>query len=76
MLRHFAPMLMFLALAAAAATETPPRVASTAEASVRLLHAQSASKKDWEAADTSHKREILVRESDGRMTRVRLIEHE
>ena len=75
MLRHFAPMLMFLALAAAA-TEAPPRVASTAEASVRLLHAQSASKKDWEAADPSHKREILVRESDGRMTRVRLIEHE
>lgn len=69
-------MLMFLALAAAAAPGTPPPVASTAQASVRLLHAQSASKKDWEAADPSHKREILVKEADGRMTRVRLIEHE
>lgn len=77
-------MIMLLALSssapdAAAASPLAARAAHaavTAGASVRLLTPASASQRDWKKADLTHKREILVREADGRTTRLRLIEHE
>jgi hypothetical protein len=67
-------MILLLALGAAAAAA--PRVATAAQAMVRVLRPVSASERDWKEARSGHKREILVREADGRTTRLRLIEHE
>jgi hypothetical protein len=41
-----------------------------------VLRPVSASERDWKEARSGHKREILVKEADGRTTRLRLIEHE
>lgn len=77
-------MIILLALASAApnsaaappAAQTAARSAATVQASVRIVHAASASPKDWKEAAPGHRREILIREADGRTTRLRLIEHE
>ncbi len=67
-------MVLLLALGAAAAAA--PRVATAAQATVRVLRPVSASERDWKEARSGHKREILVKEADGRTTRLRLTEHE
>ena len=56
----------------------PPgtQVSSAAQASARVLHAARASESQWRASDARHVREILVKEADGRMSRLRLIEYE
>jgi len=70
-------MLFILFLVSAAAAEPKPALAiAQARASVRILQAKPASE-EWKEEDGGvHKREILVREADGRVTRLRLVEHE
>ena len=78
-------MILLLALAAVAAPQAAPdpgrpspsaTVAASASATVRILHSATASSKDWSRPARGQKREVLVREADGRVTRLRLIEHE
>jgi len=78
-------MILLLALAAVAAPQAAPdpgrpspsaAVAASASATVRILHSATASSKDWSRPAGGQKREVLVREADGRVTRLRLIEHE
>lgn len=69
-------MLLLLALASAS-SQVPEAVHIVAEAkaTVRIVSAVSAAE-EWKSSETKHKREILIRERDGRTTRLRLIEHE
>lgn len=68
-------MIVLLALAATAiAAPRPPSAA--AQATVRVLRPVTASEREWKQTPSPHKREIIVKEADGRMTRVRVIEHE
>jgi len=66
-------MITLLALAAAAVSQPAP---AQAVATVRILRAASASRKDWTSAPAMRRREVRVREKDGRTTLVRLIEYE
>jgi hypothetical protein len=69
---------MLLLLAIASASSQAPRnvhLVPQAKASVRIVRAVSAAE-EWKSDETRHKREVLIREPDGTMTRVRLIEHE
>lgn len=54
----------------------PVHIERQAVATVRVLTSASASAKDWESTPEAQRREILIRETDGRITRLRLIEHE
>jgi hypothetical protein len=69
-------MLLLLAIASAS-SQPPPKVhlVAQAKASVRIVRAVSAAE-EWKSDETRHKHEVLIRESDGTTTRVRLIEHE
>jgi len=75
-------MMDLLALAASIASAPPARVppassaVASARASVRILHSGSASLKEWNAAQQGERREILVREADGRTVRLRLVEYQ
>jgi hypothetical protein len=76
-------MIVLLALAAAAPSAPPPpadrapsSAVASARASVRILHSGSASQKDWSDSPPSRKREILIREADGRTVRLRLVEYQ
>lgn len=68
-------VILLLALSHASAVAAAEPV-STAKATVRVLQPVSASKNQWDRPDTRHKREVLVKEADGRITRMRLIENE
>jgi hypothetical protein len=59
-----------------AAQAHQPAVKPQAIATVRILQSVSASERDWRAAPAIHRRQILVREKDGRLTQVRVIEYE
>lgn len=63
-----------VAPAAAVPVAAPQR--RQASASARVVRAASASQKDWDSAAAGHRREVLLREKDGRTTLVRMIEHE
>lgn len=67
----------FLILLAAASAQPPRPAAITRQpkASVRILRAEPASR-EWNRKSGAHKREMLVREADGTMTRLRLVEYE
>jgi hypothetical protein len=69
-------MIAFIALGAAVIVAPRPQPRPQAIAAVRILKAASASEKDWLSETAAHRREIMVRERDGRLTAVRLIEHE
>jgi hypothetical protein len=68
-------MLLVLLLAATAAPAPKPGTAAArATAQGRVLHAEPASRV-WKEG-SAQKREIVVREADGSLTRLRLVEHE
>ena len=72
-------MLTLAATAAVAATpparfSPSPTTVAIAHVTVRVLRSGRTGEREW--TDAVHKREILVREEDGRTTRLRLIEHE
>jgi hypothetical protein len=69
-------MIALIALGAAVIAAPRPQPRPQAIATVRILKPVSASEKDWLADTAAHRREIMVREKDGRLTAVRLIEHE
>ena len=70
-------MLFILFLASAPAEQARPALAfAQAKISVRILEAKPASREWREQDGTAHKRVVLIREADGRVTRLRLIEHE
>ena len=66
-------MFVLLALAATVAAPAP---SAAAQATVRILRPVTASEREWKQTPSPHKREIIVKEADGRMTRLRGIEHE
>lgn len=76
--------MILLALAAAMPATAPDRgrpappaaVTAGASATVRILHSASASANDWSKPGAAHKREILIREADGKLTPLRIIEYE
>ena len=68
-------MFVLLALAATVAAP-PPAPSAAAQATVRILRPVTASEREWKQTPSPRKREIIVKEADGRMTRVRVIEHE
>ena len=68
----------WLLLLAAASTQPPPvRVGAAREARAtgRIVRFEQVSR-EWNDRAPVQRREILIRESDGRMTRLRLVEHE
>jgi len=69
-------MIALILLGAAVIVEPRPQPRPQAIATVRILRPLSASEKDWLSGSAAHRREIMVREKDGRLTAVRLIEHE
>jgi hypothetical protein len=68
-------MLVLLALSAAS-VPTATKVESNAQATVRVLKSASASKAAWATSASPHKKEVLVKEDDGRLTLVRIVEFE
>lgn len=69
-------MLVLLAIASVSAqAPAATHFAVQAKATIRIVSAASAAD-EWKSNATRHKREILIREPDGRTTRVRLVEHE
>ena len=68
-------MLVLLALSAASAGSAT-KVESNALARVRVLRAVSASKAEWAKSASPHKKVILVKEPDGQVTLVRVVEYE
>ena len=73
-------MLFLFAAAAAAmpAAETSAAGATRRQvtASVRIVAPARASRSDWKEAPPERRKELVVREADGRRTRVRVIEYE
>ena len=69
-------MIALILLGAVVIVEPRPQPRPQAIATVRILRSLSASEKDWLSGSATHRREIMVREKDGRLTAVRLIEHE
>ena len=72
--------MIILVLSAAAAAQRPEpaasAAASAARATVRVLHAVRASQADWDRGGARHAREVIVKQADGRMIRLRLTEFE
>jgi hypothetical protein len=68
-------MLVMIALSAASA-HSVSRPESSALAKIRVLKAASASKAEWAKSASPHKKEIVVQETDGRLTLIRVVEHE
>lgn len=66
-------MLLLAALASQAASP-PPKVQATA--TVRIERPVSASRERWEQLPPSSKREIIVRDEQGRPVLLRLIENQ
>jgi len=58
------------------ATVIQARAAVQALASARLVRAASSSEMDWRSVSTRHRRQRVVREADGRLTMLRIIDHE
>lgn len=70
-------MLFILLLASAPAERASPALTlAQARVSVRILQGKPASREWGEEEVTAHKRVVLIREADGRVTRLRMIEHE
>lgn len=69
-----AGMIAAPALPAAPFSAARPDV--QAIATVRIVRSLSTSEKDWLSQPADRRRQILIREKDGRITTVRLIEHE
>jgi hypothetical protein len=63
-----------LLLAALAAVSQPSP--AQAKASVRIIQAVRATSADWEKLPPGRRREVVVRETDGRPVKIRLIEFE
>jgi hypothetical protein len=68
-------MLALLALSAASAGSAT-KVESNAQARVRVLRAASASKTEWAKSASPHKKVVLLKEPDGQLTLVRIVEYE
>jgi hypothetical protein len=67
---------MFCATFFAAATVAGARPAVQASASARVVRAVSNSEQDWRSPSARHRRQRLVREADGRLTILRIVDHE
>ena len=66
-------MLLLVALVSQAAPP-PPKVRATA--TVRIERAASASRERWEQLPLSSKREVIVRDAQGRPVLLRLVEYQ
>lgn len=69
-------MLFLLAAAAAAAVPATDTAKRRATATVRIVAPARASRRAWNETPPVLKRELIVREADGRRTLVRVIEFE
>jgi hypothetical protein len=58
------------------ATSSPAFARTQVEASVRIEHPAAANKKEWERSPSSSRREILIRDEDGKRVLVRVIQYE
>ncbi|MGH8527735.1 MAG: hypothetical protein ACREXY_27015 [Gammaproteobacteria bacterium] len=67
--------MLSLVILATAATPAQLRREQTT-ATVRVLTSTLASSASWNRAPLTHRRERIIIEADGRLTLVRLIEHE
>ena len=67
-------MLALFVMSAAAISVT--RVESNAHVKVSVLTAVTAAREAWLKSASPHKREILVKEPDGKLTLVRVVEYE
>ena len=68
---------VLLLLSLAVAVGDAPAPTANAQAMVRVLRRTArASEADWKRAVPLHKSEILIKEKDGRTTRLRLVEYE
>lgn len=67
---------MFLAIALASVAPASPPVSQPATATVRIIDATRANASQWSAAPANKKQEIIILEKDGRLVKLRLIEHE
>jgi hypothetical protein len=61
-------------LLAALAAVSPPQV--QAQATVRILRPVRVTSADWDKVPANKRREVTIREKDGRVVTVRLIEFE
>jgi hypothetical protein len=68
-------MLVLLVLSAASLPSIR-KAELNAQVSVRVLRAVTASKTEWNKSASPHRKEILVKEPGGKLTRVRIIEYE
>lgn len=68
--------VLIFAAASAAASSAAARVESAAQAKVRVLSAVTASRDGWNKNSSPHKKVILVKELDGRLTLVRVVDNE
>jgi hypothetical protein len=70
-------VLLLAALAAQAfPAPTQPNVAARATATVRIERPSTASSKDWEWTPQPKKREVIVRDEQGRPLLLRLVENQ
>jgi len=67
---------MFCAILLAVSATAEVRPAVQASASARVVRAVSSSEQEWRSPSAHHRRQRLVREADGRVTVLRIIDHE
>ena len=67
-------MLLLLALATAAPPRTPPTAQATA--TVRVLHSSVATRFAWTRLPENQRREVKIRDQQGRELLLRLVENE
>ncbi len=68
--------MLLLALAASIASPLPAPARAQSRASASIMRAARATASEWEALPPGRRRELLVRDEQGRPLRLRLIENE
>jgi hypothetical protein len=70
-------VLFLLAVLISAKSHQPPaKVEARARASVIIVDAVAGSGRDWNPAGDPSQREVVLKEADGRLLRLRLTEHQ
>ena len=68
--------MLLLVLAAVASTGPPAKAAVQAVATIRIERPASASREAWERLPQSSRREIVIRDENGREILLRLVEQQ
>ena len=69
-------MLVLVLAAAATSVPPPPKAIAQAEAIVRIERPVAVSRQQWEKLPPSARREVVIRDENGRETLLRLIEQQ